>query len=156
MLIPAHYVNPATEPNPFFELGVLKSDVRFRSAWEIGENDTDVVAIGEDDNPIIPEGMENAPVLSAIARFKKRRLAKGKLPREVSGFIEANAKEIGSDHEAIKNLFEYLSKDQIKGHWSCYCGSGEKLRSCHFDELIKLRSDVDVKMAKRYLKKIRA
>jgi hypothetical protein len=152
MLIPAHYVNPVTEPNPFFELGVLKSDVRFRSAWEIGENDTDVVAIGEDDNPIIPEGMENAPVLSAIARFKKRRLAKGKLPREVSGFIEANAKEIESDHEAIKRLFEYLSKDQIKGHWSCYCGSGKKLRDCHFDELSKLRSDIDVKKAKKYLK----
>lgn len=58
------------------ELGILKSEVRFRSAWEIGENDPDIVAIQEGDNPIIPEGIDNAPVLTALTRFQKRRATK--------------------------------------------------------------------------------
>ena len=77
ILMPAHYLSPETEPTPFFEWGLVKSEVRFRSAWEIGENDPDVVAIDEDDNPIIPQGIEDAPVLTALSRFQKRRATRG-------------------------------------------------------------------------------
>ena len=156
ILIPAHYQNAETEPNPFFELGILKGEVRFREAWEIGENDVDVVAIEKDDNPIIPEGVENPPVLTALARFQKRRAAKRDLPQEALDLIKTHANELISDNKAIERLFDYLSKDHVKGHWVCYCGSGEKLRRCHFDELINLRSDIDATTARRCFKHIRS
>jgi hypothetical protein len=154
ILVPAHYVNAETETTPFFELGILKTEVRFRSAWEIGENDPDVVALKEDDNPIIPAGVKNAPVLSAMARFSNRRVKRRRLPQEVYKLVEKNAGDLLSDHQAIRTLFEYLSKDQIKGHWSCYCGSGEKLRRCHFGELMKLREDINIATAKNCLRRI--
>src|SRR4030042_2098179 len=55
------------------KLGILKHELIVRPAWQIGENDPDICGIHADDKIIIPEGVENAPVMSALARKKKRR-----------------------------------------------------------------------------------
>lgn len=144
IIVPGHYSEPEAESKPFFELGIVKSEVRFREAWEIGENGTDSVALTEEDDPIIPEDITDAPVLAVMAKSKKPQRGKKEVPREIVELIQAKVPELASDREAIERLFGYLKKSQIKGHWPCYCGSGEKLRRCHLTELMNLRSDSDV------------
>jgi hypothetical protein len=47
------------------------TNVEFRNAWEIGLNDTAIVAMEPDDEPFIPEDKKDiAPVMEAMATFK--------------------------------------------------------------------------------------
>jgi hypothetical protein len=54
----------------------------------------------------------------------------------------------------ILNYLDYMSKPVIKGHWSCPCGSGNRLRKCHFERLIDLRLKIPPKTAKESFLKI--
>src|SRR5260221_10768367 len=72
-LLPAHYTSEREIEEPIWDLRILKKKINIRPAWQIGENDPDVVTIREDDDPIIPEGTQDVPVLGAMQRFKKRR-----------------------------------------------------------------------------------
>jgi hypothetical protein len=157
VLLPARFVDLQTEPTPYWDFSIGKTEIRIVPAWQIGEHDPDVIAIQEDSNPIIPDGIEDAPVLSALARFERRQqeaAADEPLPSKVSELLGSHFEELVSDRKAIRMLFEYLSKDQMKGHWSCYCGSGKKLRQCHIDDLSLLRKKIDVDTAKALLQKI--
>lgn len=50
--------------DPFFDKGILKTSLKIKDAWEIGENDLERAVIQKDDNPIIPdEHKDNAPIL---------------------------------------------------------------------------------------------
>jgi len=53
------------------------------------------------------------------------------------------------DSEAILRFLNFLSKPQIKGHWDCPCGSGKRLRNCHFDKLLDLRNKIEQELAKK-------
>ena len=55
------------------ELGIKKSELNIRPAWEIGEHDPDRVGINPDDDVIIPEGVANVPVLNVLERKEKQR-----------------------------------------------------------------------------------
>ena len=48
---------------------IQMSRLDVRAAWEIGENDPDMMARGPDDDPYIPEGVKDAPVLRTLARM---------------------------------------------------------------------------------------
>jgi len=54
-------------------LALLKRHLHIRPAWQLGENDPDIVALGEDEDPFIPEGVVDAPVIKAIAARRTRR-----------------------------------------------------------------------------------
>ncbi|KUO40384.1 MAG: hypothetical protein AVW05_03720 [Hadesarchaea archaeon DG-33] len=59
------------------------------------------------------------------------------------GIIEYYAELLGTkDLATILRYLDYLSKPKIKGHWKCPCGSGRRLRNCHFEELKDLRTKV--------------
>jgi hypothetical protein len=58
------------QPIPIMRLGILKSKITIRYAWQIGENDPAGVAIYKDDDPIIPNDVKDAPV---IALLKKKQ-----------------------------------------------------------------------------------
>jgi hypothetical protein len=61
----------------------------------------------------------------------------------INGIIEFYSEEIGTnDKGVIIRFLEYLVKNEVKGHWLCYCGSGEKMRNCHFDKLKELRAKI--------------
>ncbi|HEX4948600.1 MAG TPA: hypothetical protein VFZ34_18135, partial [Blastocatellia bacterium] len=64
---------PIPFPNgePLWKCGIAKQQLSIRQAWQISENDPDVVALQQDDDPIIPDGIDNAPVLSAMKRWSK-------------------------------------------------------------------------------------
>lgn len=68
------------------------------------------------------------------------------------GIIEYYSEELGTADEAvIKKCLEYLSKDRPKGHWLCFCGSGKRMRHCHFDKMIELHEKIDPRTAERSL-----
>jgi len=35
------------------------------------------------------------------------------------------------DQQAVRHFLDYLSRERIAGHWTCPCGSKQKLRKCH-------------------------
>ncbi|WP_138511596.1 ATP-binding protein [Maricaulis alexandrii] len=67
-LVPAIVSEQSSEPDILFDLAILKQKVVFRHAWEIGDNDPDLVAISLDDDPIIPDDEVDPPVLKALKR----------------------------------------------------------------------------------------
>ena len=65
VLIPAH-VDTIFQMTPIIELGILKTELKIKNAWEIGIHDFEKVVITEDDNPIIPDNIIDAPILEVI------------------------------------------------------------------------------------------
>jgi hypothetical protein len=54
-----------------------------------------------------------------------------------AGVCEFYQETIGiGEPEQVLQLLGYLSKDRIKGHWPCPCGSGRKLRNCHSERIL--------------------
>ncbi|MCT4614459.1 MAG: hypothetical protein N4A49_06255 [Marinifilaceae bacterium] len=65
---PAEVELNANKINPFEEYSIIKHEITFRNAWEIGLHDLENVAIKKGDNPIIPKDVKNAPVLEVLRR----------------------------------------------------------------------------------------
>jgi len=40
----------------------------------------------------------------------------------------------------VLDIVQLLLGSELKGHWQCPCGSGKRLRKCHLQALIELRS----------------
>lgn len=51
----------------------------------------------------------------------------------------------------IQKFVEYLTKKKVKGHWDCYCGSGKKLKNCHFEIVKDYKEKIRAKDAKQTL-----
>lgn len=63
----------SSDPNKKYPRVIPVTNIDFREAWTIGENDPNSIAILPSDNPIIPEGKEGeAPVLKLIETKKQR------------------------------------------------------------------------------------
>ncbi|MFZ5451590.1 MAG: hypothetical protein ACOZF2_06940 [Thermodesulfobacteriota bacterium] len=73
MIAPAHSRGPTIMPDVFFELGIGKYELHIKQAWEIGQNDMEMVAITEGDDPIIPDDIKNPPVQEVLENLKKWR-----------------------------------------------------------------------------------
>jgi len=72
VIAPAHFIN-ANDKGPIKILGdvcIEKTSLNVRPAWQIGENDPDIVGVQPDDDPIIPNDVKNPPILKALARRK--------------------------------------------------------------------------------------
>ena len=67
------------------------------------------------------------------------------------GVLEAYADllEIVRDEETITAYLHLLSRQTIKGHTLCPCGSGRRLRQCHSTDLQRLSRKIPAQMAKR-------
>jgi hypothetical protein len=72
------------------------------------------------------------------------------------GIIEFYEEELGtSDLEVIIACLRYLTKNDVKGHLPCYCGSGLRLRKCHQGRLNDLRSKISRNDAEKSLLSIK-
>jgi hypothetical protein len=60
-------------PEIEFKLALLKRHLHIRPAWQIGENDPDIVALDDGEDPFIPDGVVNAPAIKAIAARRARK-----------------------------------------------------------------------------------
>lgn len=69
ILIPGH-VDKDFKITPILELGILKTELKIKNAWEIGIHDFERVVITEDDNPIIPDNVSDAPILEVLNEKK--------------------------------------------------------------------------------------
>jgi hypothetical protein len=49
-----------------------------RPAWQVGENDPDMVGLSRENDPIIPEGIADPPIYAALKRIRQ---GKGPLSR---------------------------------------------------------------------------
>jgi len=73
----------------------------------------------------------------------------------IMGILDYYAELLGTKNlRIILGYLDYLSKDEIKGHWSCPCGSGKRLRNCHFESLIDLRLKIPPQTARQSFWKI--
>jgi len=72
LFCPAQMTIDGKDIEPFFEKGIIKSEIEIKNAWELGLNDPASVAIIDDDDPIIPIGVENAPVIEILRKRKKK------------------------------------------------------------------------------------
>lgn len=78
ILLPAHFVGESKMPRFFIELGIQKSKLYVRPAWQIDKNDFDISGISEDDDFIVPDGVKDPPVVRALQQISKFRRGLGK------------------------------------------------------------------------------
>lgn len=76
----AFFLMPAQLPHSLqnrpeieFKFVILKRHLHIRPAWQIGENDYDIVALDDEEDPFIPKGVVDAPVIKAIAARHARK-----------------------------------------------------------------------------------
>jgi hypothetical protein len=73
IIAPAHFDgNAATLPMPEIGIGIEKSAIIVRPAWQVGRHDEDAAGISEDDDPIIPDGEDSAPILETLKARRQR------------------------------------------------------------------------------------
>lgn len=70
MLLPGEFKNNGQIMEPIVNKSIIKNNIYFRNAWEIGEGDLDSVGIRKDDQPILPKDIKNPPVIELL---KKKR-----------------------------------------------------------------------------------
>jgi len=71
------------------------------------------------------------------------------------GLLEAYGELVEEKEPAvIKRYLDYVGKEQVKGHWECPCGSGMKMRKCHFSKVLHLRTRIPVWVAKSALQRL--
>lgn len=73
LLVPFHLPDKQAQPIPIPVKPIPMNRLDVRPAWEIGEDDPDMIALQIGDDPFIPDGVENAPVLGALARMRTIR-----------------------------------------------------------------------------------
>lgn len=67
----------------------------------------------------------------------------GERSHGTQGIIESYSEILEtSDRTIIKSFVRFLSEPKYKGHWLCYCGSGKKLRHCHFQKVLEFRGKI--------------
>lgn len=47
-----------------------------------------------------------------------------------------------TEAQQLREFFELLVRDRVKGHWGCPCGSGKKLRHCHGPQVYRVRENL--------------
>jgi len=77
LLAPAQLTKDVTNPQmPFVQLAIGKRNLDLRQAWQIGENDPDLLALVGYDEPLIPAGVTDPPVNGALAQI--RNMSRGR------------------------------------------------------------------------------
>jgi hypothetical protein len=81
----------------------------------------------------------------------------GERSHGLKGVLEAYGEWFGTQDEKQIGLYlEYLSRDVLKGHWDCPCGSGARIRNCHQNEIRALRERIPQWLATQALQRLRA
>jgi hypothetical protein len=71
-LIPVQNALEEAPPKPNYQLYLPKRQLEVRPAWQIGENDPDIMALKGDDDPILPPGVTDPPVKRALLRIRSK------------------------------------------------------------------------------------
>jgi hypothetical protein len=71
LFTPGYVSKDGSSADFFTELGILKSQLWVRPAWQIGEHDLDICGLQPNDKVIIPKDVKDPPVVRALARLRK-------------------------------------------------------------------------------------
>lgn len=72
------------------------------------------------------------------------------------GVMEVYAEWFGTDDEpAIRRYLDCMSRDGLKGHWDCPCGSGRRIRACHSEPLRRIRERIPAWLARQAVERLR-
>lgn len=72
-----------------------------------------------------------------------------------SGLLEAYGELLGTtDETVVRRYLDILSRETLKGHWECFCGSQKRLRNCHLDSIKIMREKISPEIAKQALKRL--
>jgi SEC-C motif len=73
----------------------------------------------------------------------------------VDGLVETYGEWCGTeDKAAVLRYLDCLRHEQIRGHWTCPCGSGEKLRKCHLEKVREIQTRISPRIAERALRRL--
>jgi hypothetical protein len=72
------------------------------------------------------------------------------------GLEEAYADALGIPNKRKRLLYHLrlLSQEWPKGHWPCPCGSGDRLRHCHADQMMAMHRRIPPEIARRMLARL--
>lgn len=73
-----------------------------------------------------------------------------------AGYLQAAANLLGLDDDDARadRYLQAVAAKSLRGHWDCPCGSGVRLRDCHYTYLASLRERVDRNQAMRLQKRL--
>lgn len=72
------------------------------------------------------------------------------------GVMEVYAEWFGTEDEpTIRRYLDCLSRDGLKGHWYCPCGSGRRIRACHGALLRSVRERIPTWAAQQAAKRLK-
>lgn len=71
----------------------------------------------------------------------------GEMRHGVDGAYDFYTEKLGTKNiDEVLLALKYLSPEKLrnrpKGHWPCYCGSGKKMRDCHFETITELHQKI--------------
>lgn len=79
----------------------------------------------------------------------------GQRSHDAAGLMEAYGEMTGLQGEKpIRGCLEYLAKKKVKGHWTCFCGSGRRLRDCHASHVRDLQLKIPRHIAQLALRRL--
>jgi hypothetical protein len=65
------------------------------------------------------------------------------LAHGAKGILASYAKLLGTNEQGvIRDYLVCLAAKHVRGHWSCPCGSGKRLRDCHLAKVLELRGKI--------------
>ncbi|GGH05092.1 hypothetical protein GCM10007420_21930 [Glycocaulis albus] len=69
----------------------------------------------------------------------------GERAHGAAGYLQAAANFLGLDEDDTHadRYLQAVAAQSLKGHWDCPCGSGRRLRDCHYAHFVSLRERVD-------------
>tara|TARA_R110000744_G_scaffold91550_1_gene177542 strand:+ start:62042 stop:62728 length:687 start_codon:yes stop_codon:yes gene_type:complete len=69
----------------------------------------------------------------------------GERAHGAAGYVQAAASFLGLDEDNARadRYLQAVVAQSLRGHWDCPCGSGKRVRDCHYDELVDMRAAVD-------------
>lgn len=71
------------------------------------------------------------------------------------GIIAFYGELVGSsDRQTIQDYLKVLAAEQLRGHWECPCGSGKRIRQCHWERLEELRARIPQLVARASLERM--
>jgi len=72
------------------------------------------------------------------------------------GVMEVYAEWFGTEDEpTIRRYLDCLSREGLKGHWDCPCGSGRRVRACHAEPLRGLRERIPTWAARQAIERLK-
>jgi hypothetical protein len=76
LMVPAEVTDVSKPPRLLMEHWVMQSNLVVRPAWQVGENDREMVGLSPENDPIIPDAITDAPVHATLKRVRETKVSR--------------------------------------------------------------------------------